>query len=139
MVLVAIMDLVEQVLVFKAKHLVLQQGHIGPLVLDLLQTLLLLLVIAHEMGIFPLLLLELMIDFKELFFGVELGSDVITINSAKIDEAVTFYNWVPVSKCRRVILAIAGLHGLGSRGQTSSIKRVLNHNILIVCCVRKIT
>ena len=46
-VLITHVDLVEEVLVLDAKDLVLEQGHVGPFVLQFLQRLLLLLVVTH--------------------------------------------------------------------------------------------
>lgn len=66
------MDLVEQVLVLYAQKLVLQQGLVGLLVLDLLNSLLCLLVVTHKLVILALFFLFLMIDFEKLDFCFEL-------------------------------------------------------------------
>lgn len=71
-VLIVLVDLVEQVLVLYAQKLVLQQGLVGLLVLDLLNSLLCLLVVTHKLVILALFFLFLMIDFEKLDFCFEL-------------------------------------------------------------------
>lgn len=71
-VLIVLVDLVEQVLVLYAQKLVLQQGLVGLLVLDLLNSLLCLLVVTYKLVILALFFLFLMIDFEKLDFCFEL-------------------------------------------------------------------
>ena len=71
-VLVVVVYLVEKILVFDAKELVLEECHVCLLVLDILESLLCLLVVADEMIVFTLFLLLLVINLEKLDFSLEL-------------------------------------------------------------------
>lgn len=71
-VLVVVVYLVEKILVFDAKELVLEERHVCLLVLDILESLLCLLVVADEMIVFTLFLLLLVINLEKLDFSLEL-------------------------------------------------------------------
>ena len=71
-ILVVLVDLVQQVLVFDAQKLVLEQGHVRLLVLDFLERLLRFLVITDELVVLALLFFLLVIYLEKLDFSLEL-------------------------------------------------------------------
>lgn len=90
MVLVSVVDLVEELLVLKAKNVVLKQGHVGSLVLDFLQGLLLLQVVTHQVVVFSLLLLQLMVNLENFDFCIVILGDFVLVAS-EIYKTISFY------------------------------------------------
>lgn len=93
MILVAIVDFMEQILILNAKHLILKQCHVGPFIFDLLQVTFLFLMVADELIVFSLLFHQFMINFKKLNFCIKLLRNVGCVfitGASKINESISF-------------------------------------------------
>jgi len=100
MIFIAIMDFVQQLMIINSKNLILQQSHIRSFVFDLLQGALLLLVVAHQMIVFSLLLHQLMIYFEKFVFCVELLRNIVhlaVVGAPEINKSISFDYWVSVN------------------------------------------
>jgi hypothetical protein len=106
MVFVAIVNLIEQMLVFKAQHLILKESHVGSLIFDFLKTLFLLDVVAHQMVVFTLLFFQMVVDLENFDFSVKILSYAV-VEASKINKSIPFYNWAFwVSKCRVIFIIL---------------------------------
>ena len=76
----------------EAQDLILKKCDIGALILDFLKTLLLLLVVAHQMIVFPLLLFKLVVDLENFDFCIKILSYILLM-APEINEPIPFYNW----------------------------------------------
>lgn len=99
------MYLLQQVFIIHFEDVVLQHGDVGPLVLDLLGCIFILLILRDQLAIFPLLVFKLKVYLEEFNFGVESISEVIVF--PEINESVSFNDGVAL-----VVLLGGLLHGL---------------------------
>lgn len=70
--------------------MILEHGNVGPLIFDLLRSVLVFLILWDQLTIFSLLVFKLKINFEELHFGVESIGDVIVF--PEINESISFDN-----------------------------------------------
>jgi hypothetical protein len=92
MVFVTIMNLIQQMLVFKAQHLILQECHVGSLIFYFLETLFLFDVVANQMIVFTLLFFQMVVDLENFDFSSKVLSYAV-VEASKINKSIPFYNW----------------------------------------------
>ena len=90
MVFVAIMNLMEQMFVFKAQNLILQESHVVSFIFNFLQTLFLFSMVANQMIIFTLLFFQMVVDLEYFDFSAKILSYTI-VDASKVDKSIPFY------------------------------------------------
>jgi hypothetical protein len=104
MIFVTIVNLIEQMLVFKAQYLILQESHVGFLIFNFLETLFLFGVIANQMIVFTLHFFQMVVDLENFDFSSKILSYAV-VGASKINKSIPFYNWAFwVSKWRVIFI-----------------------------------